>query len=202
MNSLDTQTLLERLAGLLRSETRTLLLQEGLQPIQLEVVHYLSICNRYSDTPMAVTDYLRQTKGSVSQTLKVLEKKGLISKTPDRQDKRITHLSVTAKGKTLLQHTMPSPLLDSALATVPDALRRNIQMGLTALLRQLQEQNHFTSFGQCHSCHHHLTTENGNAHCKLTGESLSSIEVDLICREHSYATNAAGTGKINIKSIN
>ena len=66
------QQTLERLASLLRSERRNRLLKHGLQPIQFEVLYYLSICNRYSDTPMGVTDYLGQTKGTVSQTLKVL----------------------------------------------------------------------------------------------------------------------------------
>ena len=81
MELLIAQQLLERLAGLLRSESRKLLSEYGLQPVQFEALHYLSNCNRYSDTPMAVTEYLGQTKGSVSQTLKVLEKKAKECKT-------------------------------------------------------------------------------------------------------------------------
>ncbi len=81
MNTLVTQQLLERLASLLRSENRQMLVEFGLQPVQFEVLQYLSICNRYSDTPMAVTEFFGQTKGTVSQTLKVLEKKNLLEKT-------------------------------------------------------------------------------------------------------------------------
>ena len=70
----------ERLSELLRVDARQKGAEHGLLPVQLEVLHYLSICNQYSDTPMAVTEYLGQTKGTVSQTLKVLENKALLVK--------------------------------------------------------------------------------------------------------------------------
>jgi DNA-binding MarR family transcriptional regulator len=57
----------------------------GLQPVQLEVLNYLSSCNRYSDTPMAVTEYLGQTKGTVSQTIKTLEKKRISKESCGRE---------------------------------------------------------------------------------------------------------------------
>ena len=63
----------ERLSELLKVDSRQAGVEQGLQPVQVEVLHYLSICNKYSDTPMAVTEYLGLTKGTVSQTLKVLE---------------------------------------------------------------------------------------------------------------------------------
>ena len=64
---------LERIANLLRTDTRKLGVGKGLQPVQMEALHYLSCCNRYSNTPVAVSDYLGLTKGTVSQTLGVLE---------------------------------------------------------------------------------------------------------------------------------
>jgi hypothetical protein len=42
MDTLMTQQLLERLASLLRSESRSLLLKHGLLPVQFEALHYLS----------------------------------------------------------------------------------------------------------------------------------------------------------------
>jgi DNA-binding MarR family transcriptional regulator len=73
----------ERLSELLRIDSRQAGADHGLQPVQLEALHYLSICNRYSDTPAAVTESLGQTKGTVSKTLRVLKRKGLLSKQLD-----------------------------------------------------------------------------------------------------------------------
>ena len=107
----DVQFLLERITGLLRNERRQLLASHGLQPVQFEALNYLAHCNRYSDTPMAVTEYLGQTKGTVSQTLKVLENKGLIVKIGDDKDKRVSHLKLTEAGKSLIDSQQLSPQL-------------------------------------------------------------------------------------------
>jgi len=181
MDTLITQQLLERLASLLRSESRNLLITYGLQPVQFEALHYLSICNRYSDTPMSVTEYLGQTKGSVSQTLKVLEKKGLIVKTTDSNDKRVSHMSVTKAGKELISHVLPSPLLKAA---IDEQETVNINSSLSALLRSVQHANNFKSFGQCDSCRHNIRLDNGDYFCGLTKEPLTRIDIKLICREH------------------
>ena len=73
----DLFNIIERLANVLRQEVRAEGQSLGLQPVQQEALYYLSICNRYSDTTLAVTEYLGLTKGTVSQSLKVLENKTL-----------------------------------------------------------------------------------------------------------------------------
>lgn len=184
MNTLITQQLLERLASLLRSESRNLLFEHGLQPIQFEALHYLSICNRYSDTPMSVTEYLGQTKGSVSQTLKVLEKKGLIVKTVDSDDKRVAHMAVSKEGRQLVNGLLPSPLLQSASDFLGAQNIAQINASLSTLLRTVQRANNFKSFGQCASCRHNIKSRTGDYFCGLTKEPLTKTETKLICREH------------------
>ncbi|MEJ2419540.1 MAG: winged helix DNA-binding protein, partial [Exilibacterium sp.] len=73
-----------------------------------------SICIRYSGMPMGVTDYLGQTKGTISQSLKNLERKGLIEKLADSEDKRVVHLQLTQAGHAVVDSLLPSPLLQSA----------------------------------------------------------------------------------------
>jgi Transcriptional regulators len=89
---------LERLASLMRAWAREQPLMADLQPIQLSALNYLARCNRYSNTPLGVTDFLGLTKGTVSQSLKALEAKGLIEKRPDAQDRRSVHLELTGEG--------------------------------------------------------------------------------------------------------
>ena len=57
--------LLERLSSLTRVWFRQHPLLADLQPIQLSALLYLARCNRYSNTPLAVTEYLGLTKGTV-----------------------------------------------------------------------------------------------------------------------------------------
>lgn len=85
---------IERMSALIRSEERKKCTELGLQPVHFQVLDYLSRCNRFSDSPAALTNYLGMTRGTVSQTLQLLEKKGYIKKTTDSNDRRMVHLSL------------------------------------------------------------------------------------------------------------
>jgi DNA-binding MarR family transcriptional regulator len=177
---------------MLHSESRNQLHEHGLQPVRFESLHYLSTCNRYSDAPMGVTEYLGQTKGSVLQTLKVLEKKALIVKTPDENDKRVSHMTVTQNGPALINNLPPSPSLQSAskLLGNQDIAKKN------ALLSRLQRTNNFKSFGQYDSCRHNIKSGAGDYFCGLTKEALTHLDIGLICREHEFATS--GKPSVNL----
>lgn len=178
------QFLIERLASLLRNESRQLLAQHGLQPVQFEALHYLALCNRYSDTPMGVTEFLGQTKGTVSQSLKVLEREALIKKQLDSRDKRVTHLSLTDKGKDLLEGLLPSPILSLAANQLGEEMIQQSNHNLAELLKVIQQSHGFKSFGQCLTCKHNEKRSQQEYFCLLTQEALSVEDVALICREH------------------
>lgn len=76
MSAIALYDYLERLTSLMRAWSREQPLVAELQSVQLSALHYLARCNRYSDTPLGVTEYLGLTKGTVSQSLKVLEGRG------------------------------------------------------------------------------------------------------------------------------
>lgn len=177
------EQLIERLSGVLRSDTRALLSSEGLQPVQLEALDYLARANRYSDTPMGVSEYLGQTKGTVSQTLKVLESHGLLTKVPDAKDRRVTHLRLTDRGREILARARPAPVLQAAARQMSPQTLAALNEHLTELLKSMQQSNQNRSFAQCAGCKHNSKSATGEFWCNLTQEPLSTEEVQLICRE-------------------
>lgn len=178
----DIEIWLERLTSLYRSQVRQAANQEGIQPVHVEILQYLSICNHYSNTAQAVSEYLGQTKGSISQSLKLLEKEALIERKPCADDKRVTKLYLTAKSRACLerisQTVMPN-LVDSPQA----------REGLKALLADWQISHNHQGFGQCQTCRHNRTLDDGEFQCGLTHAPLSVIEVKQICREHEFAAH-------------
>ena len=174
---------IERIANFLRNEERLLGNEYGLLPIHIQVLHYLSQCNRYSDTPAAVTEYLGQTKGTVSQSLLVLEQKGFIEKRSDRTDRRVVHLSLTRSGERVVRKVIPPPLLAHAIGNLSANQKRQLEENLTQLLRGLQREADSRSFGVCRTCRF-FQREGKNFRCGLTLEPLKQIETSKICREH------------------
>ncbi len=177
----------ERIGNLIRTNVRKSGIDCGLQPVQIEALHYISRCNHYSNTPVAVSEYLGLTKGTVSQTLGVLENAGFIEKLADAHDKRVVHLTVTKLGEETLDRILPPNTLKAALGNLSRTDAKLISEAMETLMIALQQSNGFKSFGVCKSCHHHSRGGDGLRHCGLTRELLSSTDAEKICREHVAA---------------
>ncbi len=100
--------------------------QGGLNPAQWEALRYLARCNRFSNTPGALARYLAATKGTVSQTLNALERKGLIERRPDPASGRVVRLLLTRAGRAL---AAKDPLIQ--LATAAAGCDRRVRAAAT-----------------------------------------------------------------------
>jgi len=157
----------------------------GVRPVQLEVLRFLTQCNRYSDTPQAVTEFLGLAKGTVSQTIKVVEQKGMLGKQADVADRRLVHLKPTLKGRRLVKQTVPAKSLVSGLQHLAGPESRAVENVLRDLLQSIQNANGYKTFAPCHSFR--FNQQHGRRYyCGLTQEPLKDREVLLICREHQY----------------
>jgi DNA-binding MarR family transcriptional regulator len=185
MSQTDIYELIECMTALIRSEERKKCTELGLQPVHFQVLNYLSRCNKYSNTPASVANYLGMTRGTVSQSLIILEKKGFIEKTQDAKDKRIIHLRLLPEGAKVLKQARPSDLFDSATHILksggPALTDANVfQQALTAL----QKANQSQSFGVCKTCRN-FSEKDGEFFCQLTQEKLSPSDSEQICQEHN-----------------
>lgn len=183
--------LLERLAALFQQMVREEALRHGLQPVHLQILAYLARANRYSTLPIAIAEYLGITRGTVSQSLALLERKGLVAKAPDDQDARRVQLRLTPAGEALLEGGW-SERLESAL-TAMGVERAALESELRALLVGLQRSNGQRPFGICRHCAHFLEGA-GGARCGLTGEPLAEAQTGKLCREWTAPVTASAWG--------
>ncbi|MGJ0491262.1 MarR family winged helix-turn-helix transcriptional regulator [Methylobacter sp.] len=184
MEKVDVFELIERMAALIRSEERKRCTELGLQPVHLQVLDYLSRCNRYSDTPAAVTSYLGMTRGTVSQTLLLLVKKGFIKKTSDANDRRMVHLDLLPEGEAILKQARPSELFNQASSILRAIDFSNHEDVFVKALSALQKANKSQSFGLCKTCKYFTNTPEGYK-CDLTKGPLSQSDSEKICQEHT-----------------
>lgn len=178
--SADLAVLLERLSRVLQNEAHA----GGLKPTQWEALRYLACANRVSRTPSALTAYLGMTKGTVSQTLNALERKGLLRKRGDPADRRQLRLELTAKGRRLLAQD-PLEAIRQAAAALPAAERKALQAGLQNLLSDALRRRDGRPFGLCHSCRFfQASAPGGKPHrCALLEVPLSEDDSTRICVE-------------------
>jgi DNA-binding MarR family transcriptional regulator len=158
----------------------------GLPPAQWHVLRYLARANRFSRTPTAIGLYLDATKGTVSQTIIALERKGLVSKERN-PDRRSVCLQLTARGRELLARHPLSEAVE-ALEALPPQARDALRNGLAAFLMALLARRSARPFGQCATCrffeHGGAPSARGGPHrCKLLDTPLSADDAAQICVE-------------------
>lgn len=180
----DIASPIERLARLVRAREHG----GGLNPAQREALRYLARANRFSNSPGALTLYLGATKGTVSQTLMALQRKGYIVKTARANERRSVVLSLTPKGADALAGD-PWDQLAAAADDLGNKTRRRLAKGLRELLATELAQRPHRSFGTCQTCRYFREKgrdkEAGGPHlCMHFDTALDTSEQGLICVEH------------------
>lgn len=157
---------------------------QGLKPVQWEVLRFLDRANRFSRSPTALTTYLGSTKGTVSQTLMALERKGWVRKQPLARDKRSVELQLTAAGRELLTHD-PLSRLEGAVDPIASEQRVELEAMLRRILTQRLADQDARPFGLCHTCRHFGRDDpRGKPHrCRLLDVPLSAQDSEKICVE-------------------
>lgn len=183
MNDASLPQLLSALSRAMQNEQHHAAVGAGLLPVQLAMLAYLRDANRYSNTPQCLTEFLGLTKGTVSQSLKILEERAWVMRHTDAHDRRVVRLTLSETGKGVLDSAT-----DDAWRTAAHGLPARDQDILCTLLTRLlaswQQTRDGRTFGVCRSCRHFRGGETAHQ-CGLTGESLSEHDSRQICREHS-----------------
>ena len=187
-------SLIERLGRLARGAQHA----EGLKPAQWEALRFLSRANKASRNPGSLADFLSSTRGTVSQTLITLEKKGLIIRSVNPGDGRGKNLELTDDGHAAVRRD-PLHMIEAAVTKATNANNASVEgsltMGLESVLHEVVQQNGTPSFGKCDGCTHFcengsMDDEHGPHLCRLFEWSVSEAEQNMICRDHESCSAA------------
>ena len=154
-----------------------------LPPAQWEALRFIARANSFSRQPSAVAAWLATTRGTASQTLMALERKGLIRKARHPSDGRITCLEATLAGQMLLEED-PMHRLEEAIARLPPLFAAALSQSLAHIAGDLAPQGATPVFAGCAGCRH-LVTEGEASRCRNFGADLSGEETTLACVAHS-----------------
>ncbi len=179
----------------------------GLNPAQWSALRYFERANRFSRTVSAFAEYHGTTRGTASQTIRVLVKKGYLRRLPALHDQRSFRLDLTERAQQELGSDPFSEFV-SAAGTLPPEQCSALARGLRAMLEQVLEKRARRPFGVCTTCEH-LRTPDGQSdggcghHCRLQGETLAEQELGRICVDHCGRKSpfTARTGYIGYNEI-
>ena len=184
LSTAESLTQLERLARLMRAASHA----EGLNPAQWEALRYLARANRFSNAPGALTRYLGATKGTVSQTVIALARKGFITKAARAGEGRSVALAVIPAGEALLAR---DPLLAVAadIAALGPKTRRRFNRAVAELMAAGLKRGGDPVFGTCPGCRYFRERgaedrADGPHFCMLFEAPLAKAETHRLCASH------------------
>jgi len=173
---------------------RVLLWQEGkahsLTPIQIQIIIFL----HYHSSEKCKVSYLaaefNMTKATISDTIKTLEQKKLITKVPELIDTRSYTIHLTQKGKVLAEKTsLFSKEIFKPLQQLQTHEKENLLLNLLGIIRHLNQTGVITIQRMCLTCHYYQSSSKGQEHfCNLLNQHLNVADLRVDCPEHLAKT--------------
>ncbi|WP_324679413.1 MarR family winged helix-turn-helix transcriptional regulator [Hymenobacter sp. GOD-10R] len=178
---------LERLAGVFRHLLWQEATHSGLSPLQLQVVVFLRF---HLPSQCTVSNLAREyhvSRATISDAVKTLAQKSLISRHPDPVDLRSHFLKLTPAGERLADQTsrFAAPL-GQPVAGLPTRQKQSLYLSLLTLLYELQAAGTIPVQRMCFSCRHYGWRP-GQHFCHLLNIPLEGPQLRIDCPEHDAA---------------
>lgn len=150
---------------------------------QWTCLRFFARANGSTRTPSAFASFQVTTRGTASQIIKSLERRGLITRTRSERDRRSVFFDLTERGGAMLTQ---DPLRD--LIGVIDALgsaeRDRFLATLSRVASVLALRRDMPAFGTCRDCSH-FGTSGDAAFCACMAAELAAEETTKLCASYS-----------------
>ncbi len=180
-------------------ETAELLVQVGrlvqaegydgeLSPAQWMALRFFARANQFSRNPSAFAEFQATTRGTATQTIKLLEAGGYLVREPSKADRRSIRLRLTSKGKKALARD-PFEVLVRAVDLLDAKERTAMRRALHQVLSTVATSGARRQIGVCQDCTHFgrevrcnpPSTARSAAECLLLGVPIQPEDVGLLC---------------------
>jgi len=177
-------------AGLERiSEAFKVLLWEkakllGLSPIQIQILIFISYHKNEFCNVSHLAKEFNITKPTISDAVRVLDKKGMITKDYSSKDSRSYSIGLSNSGKNIVAETenFANPLKNQ-LKGIQRTDLENLFGTLSKLIYKLNRNGILTVQRTCYSCKFFPQTGNKD-YCNLLDKELLNFDIRLDCPEH------------------
>ena len=160
--------------------------ENSLTPIQVQVLIFLRFHTEDKCKVSYLANEFNMTKATISDTIKTLEQKLLITKEFEQQDTRSYIIRLTTKGKELADKTS---LFSKEISNPIDKLhpddKVSLLLSILNIIRHLNQSGVITIQRMCLTCHYYDYSDQSQKHfCKLLNQNLKASDLRIDCPEH------------------
>lgn len=180
---------IERLSNVFRLLLWNIAKTRKLSPIQIKFLLYLRRQPKKRRTVSRLAREFGLTKATVSDAVRVLKEKGLVSGEQSRKDGRVLTLQLTSTGRRLALKLEDWPLaVKQRLEKFSPEAKEKTMVFLMELIASLQEAGVIEEVRMCTSCaNFRMNTNPAGARghfCVLTGRAIADSDLKFDCNSH------------------
>jgi len=174
---------LERLAEVFRVLAWEVSKESGLSPIQMQILIFCLFHKQQMATVSTLAEEFHLTKATISESVRVLENRQLITKKTNKADQRRYHLVLTARGKKLAEKASEfANALLLAAGHLHQSTKEQLLMALLQMIWDLQRQGIIHPQRMCWNCRFY-TLHQQQPYCALLHKPLHVANLRVDCPE-------------------
>ncbi|WP_020528093.1 MarR family winged helix-turn-helix transcriptional regulator [Flexithrix dorotheae] len=155
----------------------------GLSPIQIQLLIFMAFHGQDKCKVTYLAKEFNMTKATISDAVKILDKKALIDKSTDPEDSRSYTIQLTAQGREVAKKSaLFANGFSKALSGNSPKQKTDFLVQLLQFIDQLHRSGVIQIQRMCFSCGHYRQKE--GHYCELLNKPLLSFELRVDCPEH------------------
>ena len=158
--------------------------ENSLSPIQIQILIFIYFHSLEKCKVGYLADEFNMTKATISDSVKVLLSKELVTKETDPIDTRSFSLSLTNEGKKIAKKaSLFASSIEQPIEKLTQEQKTIMLNGLLKLIYDLNKSGIITIQRMCFTCSNYQL-EKGVHYCKLLKSQLAENELRIDCPEH------------------
>lgn len=190
--------LLERVSLVYRVLLWNFAKEEGLTPLQIQIILFLKNRDPEECTPTSIAEDLNITKATLSDASAALMRKGIIKKRSSRKDKRTTFLTLSRRGNSVLKRIAGiDDTIVRCIKELDDYEKDRAFLLLIKLISSLHSSGLMKIARVCFTCKFFRKNATPSAHlCSLTGVEHSDRDIMVNCPKYKPVEVSGKGGKL------
>ena len=158
--------------------------ETGISPIQIQILIFIAFHRSELNSVSSLSEEFNLTKATVSDAVKVLEKKKLVKKNPSPTDGRAYIISLSSAGEEMVKRTMNfADPLKKVIDSLDFRQKEETYQTLTRLIHQLHILGVITVQRTCMACRFY-EKKGRYAYCNFLNMELRDRDIRIDCPEY------------------
>jgi len=180
-------SLLERLSQLIRALQWEIGKKKNLTPLQIQILQFLKNRKKEEIYLGKIARELGVSKGTLSESFKVLKSKNLLKGNLNLKDKRFVNPSLTPYGKKVVDELDSiQNIFSNYIFKFKEKDKKTVAKFLAKILAFLYFDGYISYARLCFTCQNFkkISLKDENFFCSLLGKKMKTYEIKLECQFH------------------